>query len=63
MHSYRIASGVFMDKGNTEVAEYIGDMCAELGEMATQAGFEYLAKLLALAVLEASKLQQRDVHH
>ena len=45
-----------------EVAGYIGEMCAELREMAHGAGLSFLSHLLSMVILQAQKQQQADGH-
>jgi hypothetical protein len=43
-----------------EVAGYIGEMCAEMREMAHRAGLSFLAHLLSMVILQTQKHQQAD---
>jgi hypothetical protein len=49
-----------MGEINSEIAEYIGDMCVQLREMAGQERMQVLAYLLSQAILEASKYRRDD---
>ena len=44
-----------MTNTNRDVAEYVGDVCNELYELAMKAGLEMLAYVLSMAALEAER--------
>lgn len=43
-----------------EVAGYIAEMCTEMREMASRAGFSFLAYLLSMVILQAGKRAHAD---
>ena len=46
----------------TEIASYIAQLSAEMGQMAAAAKLEVLAYLLAMARVEAEMIVRRDAH-
>jgi hypothetical protein len=47
----------------TEIASYIAQMTAEMGQMAAAAKLEMLAYFLAMARVEAEMIARRDAHN